>query len=328
MSIQYTNIIYHADCIVGMLSLPDNSADIIISDPPYNINKDFGNNHDNRPLNEYIDWSIKWINECLRILKDSGTMFIYGFPEILAHISVNLPINKQRWLQWHYTNKNMPNLNFWQRSHESILCLWKNKPIFNRDDIREPYTQGFLMGSAGRVRPAGKCRLSNNGGKDTIYHAHENGALPRDVFNISSLAGGASLKERNIYCKTCKRLIEPTKRKEHNSHDLIIHPTQKPLDLTNKLIRSCKPKCKFNVLIPFCGSGSECKCTLMNGGNFISYELNEDYITLAQSVTNCEKASGVKITNPLSNISNVPSLLNLVNSLSESRNSPLRLPTK
>lgn len=285
MSDLYDNSIYNEDCLFGMKGLPDNSADIVIADPPYNIGKDFGNNHDNLPLNEYAAWSGKWIGECLRILKNSGTMFIYGFPEILAHISVALPIDRQRWLQWHYTNKNMPNLNFWQRSHESILCIWKDRPIFNRDKIRVPYTASYLSGSAGRKRPAGKCRLAKGNGKTTVYNAHEKGALPRDVLAVSALAGGAALKERNIYCKTCQRLIEPSRRKEHLAHDFIAHPTQKPLALTGQLICSCKPEGKFNLLVPFCGSGSECKCAMQNGGSFVSYELNSDYVILARAVT-------------------------------------------
>lgn len=325
---KYNNHIYNQDCVVGMSHLASNSANIIIADPPYNIGKDFGNDSDKRKLAEYIIWSKSWIKECMRILATNGTMFIYGFPEILAHISINFPLQKHRWLQWHYTNKNMPSLNFWQRSHESILCIWKEKPIFNRDDVREPYTQGFLDGSAGRVRPAGNCRLSRHGGRDTFYSAHEKGALPRDVIKVSSLAGGASLKERNIYCKTCDKLVEPTLRKEHEGHNLIIHPTQKPLELTNRLLLSCKPKGEFNILIPFCGSGSECKCALQNGGSYISYELNPDYITLAEAVINSAKALGVNITKPFGSMSKVPCELNLANSLREFRNSPLRLPTK
>lgn len=288
----YNDSIALSDCTKGMECLLSESADIIIADPPYNIGKNFGNNDDKLSLDEYKLWSKTWIAECMRLLKAEGTMFIYGFPEILAHISVMLPLEKQRWLQWHYTNKNMPNLNFWQRSHESILCIWKDKPVFNREDVREPYTQTFLNSCAGKVRPAGNCRLAKNGGKNTIYNAHANGALPRDVIRVSSLAGGSALKERNIYCKTCNRLVPPIKRKEHAAHDLIIHPTQKPRELTKKLILSCKPKDSFNALIPFCGSGSECAVAKMLGGYFISFELNPDYITLAHAVVqNCLKSS-------------------------------------
>jgi len=275
------NTIHNQDCLKGMSKLSDESIDIAIIDPPYNIGKDFGNNSDKMNFKEYISWCKLWIKECQRVIKPTGMMFIYGFDEILAYLSVQLPLNKQRWLIWYYTNKNIPSLNFWQRSHESIICHWKNKPIFNRDAVREPYTEGFLKGSAGRVRPAVKSRFAKDGGVETIYNANSNGALPRDVFPISTLAGGASLKERIMYCSTCNSIVLPKERKKHDSHNVIIHPTQKPRALTQKLIKSCKPKGDFKVLIPFCGSGSECLETLKLGGDFISFEINKDYIKLA-----------------------------------------------
>lgn len=276
------NKIIFADCIAGIKALPDACMDIIIADPPYNIGKDFGNNSDKRALSDYIAWVKQWLAECRRILSPAGTLFIYGFDEILAHISVLLPIDKQRWLTWCYTNKNIPSLNFWQRSHESIICAWHEKPHFNRDAVREPYTEGFLQGSAGRLRPPGKGRFAADGGRETLYQAHEDGALPRDVIRQSTLAGGAALKERIIYCKTCQAIIEPTKRKAHDGHNLIIHPTQKPLSLTDRLIKSCRPDREYTVLIPFCGSGSECVAALQNGGNYLAYEINPDYILLAE----------------------------------------------
>ena len=277
------NEIYNMDCIYGLKKLENNCADIIIIDPPYNIGMNFGNNTDKLPLTEYKIWAKQWIDECFRILKPSGTMYIYGFSEILAHISTLIDMNKQRWLVWHYTNKNVPSLNFWQRSHESILCIRKDKPIFNRDDVREPYTENFLRNSAGKTRTSTKSRFSK-GDKETIYTAHPNGALPRDVFNISTLAGGAALTQRAIYCKDCHKLILPQERKIHENHNIIIHPTQKPLILTEKLIKASKPQnMNFNVVIPFVGSGSECFVTKLCGGNYIGFEINPDYVLLAEN---------------------------------------------
>ena len=220
------NKIYNEDCIQGLKKLENNCADIIIADPPYNIGMNFGNNHDNLSIEEYKTWAGQWIMECFRVLKPSGTMYIYGFSEILAHISTLIDIRKQRWLIWHYTNKNIPSLNFWQRSHESIICTWKEKPNFNRDKVREPYTENFLKNSAGKIRNSTKGRFSN-GTKETIYNAHPKGALPRDVFNISTLAGGTALTQRAIYCKNCKRIIQPKEKNSHQTHELIIFNTIK-----------------------------------------------------------------------------------------------------
>jgi site-specific DNA-methyltransferase (adenine-specific) len=249
--------IHQGDCLKILPTLQSESAQIILADPPYNIGKDFGNDSDKQPMDEYLIWTDKWINECLRVLKPNGTMFIYGFSEILALILSRVPRNiNRRWLVWHYTNKNVPSLNFWQRSHESIIVLWKSDKVFHRDDVREAYTEGFLNGAVGRERKATKGRFSN-GEKTTTYTAHPNGALPRDVIKIPALAGGAGAKER------------------------VNHPTQKPLALCEKLLQSCKqPADAGYVLIPFAGSGSECVASKQLGLPYVGIELNEDYVAL------------------------------------------------
>lgn len=249
--------IYNEDCILGMKKLKDESADIIICDPPYNIGKDFGNDSDKQGMEEYLSWCDNWIQECIRILKPNGTLYIYGFSEILAFIRVRIKINV-RWIIWHYTNKVVPSLNFWQRTHESILCCYKNTPHFNRDDVREPYTETFLKNAAGKIRKSTKGRFSN-GSKETIYTAHKNGALPRDVIKISALAGGAGKKER------------------------VNHPTQKPLELCKKLIKACKNTNETLLVVPFVGSGSECLAAKIENINFIGYEINKEYIELANT---------------------------------------------
>lgn len=249
------------DCILGMKELDDESVDIIICDPPYNIGKDFGNDSDRQEIDDYLNWCDGWISECIRILKPNGTLYIYGFSEILSFLRVKININV-RWLVWHYTNKVCPSLNFWQRTHESILCCYKENPVFNRDSVREPYTTAYLK-SAGKTRKATKGRFSK-GEKETIYNVHENGALPRDVIKIAALAGGAGKKER------------------------VNHPTQKPLELCTKLIQASRNSLNSNTLlvIPFAGSGSECVAAKMEGIDFIAYEINPDYISLCNNRLN------------------------------------------
>ncbi len=274
------NKVILGDAVAELKKLPSESVDVIIIDPPYNIGKDFGNNKDKRELNEYIAWSKEWINESIRVMKPTGTMFIYGFSEILAYLSVEIPINK-RWLIWHYTNKNVASLNFWQRSHESIICAWKDKPIFNRDDVREPYTDGFLNGAAGKKRKATAGRFSN-GKKETVYKAHEGGALPRDVIKVPALAGGAGMTERWFLCKTCNDVFSPKELKNHREHDVVKHPTQKPLEITRKLIKSARPGKDGVVLIPFVGTGSECVVAKELEQKYIGFEINPDYIRIAE----------------------------------------------
>lgn len=257
------NTIYKEDCIQGMKKIKDGTVQIIIADPPYNIGKNFGNNSDKQDMKSYFEWCKQWIDECLRILADDGTMYIYGFSEILAYIEYYLdPLNindkkcNVRWVIWHYTNKTVPTLNFWQRSHESILVCYKESKVFNRDKIREAYTEGYLNGSAGKKRPGTKGRF---GDKETVYKAHADGALPRDVIKIPTLAGGSGKNER------------------------VDHPTQKPLNLCEKLLKACKNPNNNLLVVPFCGSGSECVAAKLLDIDFIAFEINADYIKIANT---------------------------------------------
>ncbi|MDP2860815.1 MAG: transcriptional repressor LexA [bacterium] len=281
------NKIILGDALIELKKLPDESCDVVIVDPPYNIGKDFGNNIDKRELIDYVLWCKEWINECIRALKPTGTMFIYGFSEILAHLSIEIPINK-RWLIWHYTNKNVASLNFWQRSHEAIICAWKDKPVFNRDEVREPYTEGFLNGAAGKVRKGTLGRFSSSG-LETVYKAHERGALPRDVIKIPALAGGAGMIERWFLCKTCDDVYEPRQLKNHNGHEIMKHPTQKPFELSKKLIKSAMPKKDGVILVPFVGTGSECAAAKELGQSYIGFEINPDYVRLAEKMVGDKK---------------------------------------
>lgn len=269
------------DVIEGLKELPDESIDVVIADVPYNIGKNFeeGGN-DKMPIKKYISWCIEWTDECYRVMKDSASMFIYGFPEVLCHIASNLD-REFRILQWHYTNKTVPTLNFWQRSHESIICTWKdkNQRIFNEDDVREPYLPAYTK-LVGKTRKGTPGRFGE--GKTTEYNVNELGAKPRDIIKVSALAGGAGMKERHFLCKTCD--IVDNDKDKHEGHDIVIHPTQKPLALTEILLKSCKPKENGKVLVCFTGSGSECLAAKKLGMEYIGFDINSDYVKMANKL--------------------------------------------
>ena len=60
------------DCVEVLKGYPDNHFNLIIADPPYNINKA---EWDNIP--DYLNWSMAWIGECQRVLKDNGSLYIF-----------------------------------------------------------------------------------------------------------------------------------------------------------------------------------------------------------------------------------------------------------
>ena len=287
------NQVVHGDMLEVVKKLDDGVAQSVIVDPPYNIGKDFGNDSDKQQMDDYLNWCDEWMNECYRVLADNGTMFVYGFSEILALILARVPLHiNRRWIIWHYTNKNAAHLKFWQRSHESILVLWKKDKVFNRDLVREPYTDTFLNNAAGKKRVGTPSRFGS--GVETVYNAHKNGALPRDVIKIPALAGGAGSVERVFYCKTCSSLKKGSKEKKPciaDKHDLIIHPTQKPMELSLKLLESCKQSDGL-VFVPFAGTGSECLAALQLGLPFVGADLNADYVKLTQARLDDWKQNG------------------------------------
>lgn len=257
----YLNKITNICGVVGLKTLPTASATVIICDPPYNIGKNFGNNFDNMEMSKYLSWCKEWILECKRVLSSNGLLYIYGFSEILAHIQIHCISDfNVRWLVWHYTNKTVPSAKMWQRSHESILCCYFDDPYFNRDSCREPYSKNYSKMN-GKTRAKTKGRFSN-GSKFTTYTVHPQGALPRDVIKEPTLAG--------------------------NSKERVPHPTQKPVSLSEQLIKpTIRPTSDNLLVVPFSGSGSECVAAKLLGISFIGFELNKNYVTMANNRLAC-----------------------------------------
>lgn len=219
--------IFIGDAINWLKSLKDNSVDLIFADPPYNIKKAEWDTFESQE--EYVKWSIKWIEQAARVLKQSGTLYVCGFSEILADL--RLPgsyfFKGCRWLVWHYKNK--ANLgNDWGRSHESILHFRKSRKFtFNVDDVRIPYSEHTLKYPE---HPQAETSQYGKGStKNRIWEPHPKGAKAKDVLDIPT---------------TCNGMHEKTP-----------HPTQKPEELVRKIILASSNPGDL-VVDPFLGSGT------------------------------------------------------------------------
>jgi len=219
--------IWLGDAVAWLCTLPGDSVDLVFADPPYNIRKAEWDTFESQ--REYVNWSLKWIEQAARVLKPTGTLYICGFSEILADLK--LPASRFfhgcRWLVWHYKNK--ANLgNDWGRSHESLLHLRKSKQFtFNVDLIRTPYGNHTLRYPEHPQAETSQYGRSN--GKDRLWRPHPRGAKPRDVIEIPT---------------TCNGMHEKTP-----------HPTQKPEELLRKIILASSNPGDL-VIDPFLGSGT------------------------------------------------------------------------
>ena len=70
------NKVHNMDCLEGLKQLDDNSIDLIVTSPPYNVGIDYDTWKDNMPWQDYLEWCKKWLTECFRVLKDDGRICI------------------------------------------------------------------------------------------------------------------------------------------------------------------------------------------------------------------------------------------------------------
>ena len=130
------------DCIEKLKSFKDESVDLVVADPPYNVGKDYGNGSDQQAFDEYIHFTKAWLNECSRVLKPHGTIYIFvGFRYISYLFQIlekDLQMNFVNWISWHYTQGVGKTKGFSPR-HDDILMFTKSANYkFNLDDIRIP----------------------------------------------------------------------------------------------------------------------------------------------------------------------------------------------
>lgn len=64
--------IYNIDCIEGMKMMDEDTVDLIVTSPPYNIGIDYDEYDDNKTWEEYYEWCETWLRECYRVLKKDG----------------------------------------------------------------------------------------------------------------------------------------------------------------------------------------------------------------------------------------------------------------
>ena len=130
------------DAIEELKKLADNSVDLVIADPPYNLGKNYGNNIDKRTFDEYLDFSRNWLAETKRILKPTGSVYVFmGFRFISYLYNIfeqELQMHFNGWITWHYTQGIGRTKGFSPR-HDDILLFTKTDNFkFNLDSVRVP----------------------------------------------------------------------------------------------------------------------------------------------------------------------------------------------
>jgi len=123
-------------------TIDSSTVDAIIADPPYNLGKNYGNNHDLKGFDEYIVFTNTWLREAKRVLKPTGSIYVFMGVRFISYLYYildrDLELFFNSWIVWHYTQGLGKTKGFSPR-HDDILMFTKSKDfIFNLDDIRVP----------------------------------------------------------------------------------------------------------------------------------------------------------------------------------------------
>lgn len=130
------------DALELLKSLKTESIELLIADPPYNLGKDYGNNHDLKGFEEYLKFSKNWLSEARRVLTKTGTIYVFMGVRFISYLydilDRELEMYFNSWICWHYTQGMGKKIGFSPR-HDDILMFNKsNFFTFNLDAVRVP----------------------------------------------------------------------------------------------------------------------------------------------------------------------------------------------
>jgi len=134
-------VLYHTDCLRLFASLRSDSIDCIFADPPFNLGKDYGNGSSLDALGrgDYLHWCFKWLDQCVRVLKPGGSIFVYILPQWGYHFAGHLESRGMIFRHWIALSMKgtFPRGSKLYPAHYAILYFSKGRPkTFNR--VRVP----------------------------------------------------------------------------------------------------------------------------------------------------------------------------------------------
>lgn len=233
------NKVYNEDCLETMKKINDNSVDLVFCDSPYGQNV----RNERGKIKFDTEWKDEddFLNWCRKWLSESKRVL----------------------------------------KENGMLFVWGVAPvineishILNKELEMKFYTQIVWHVSDG-LRPTHNYFYSNH--QVLLGFSRDT----KDVFNSFNNHGGIY----NHYTEKAKS-YSGTKNmgtvwKYHkiskNHKGGTVHPTQKPLEICNRIIRACTNENDL-VYIPFAGSGSEIVSCMKNDRNWIASEINSSYV--------------------------------------------------
>lgn len=251
------HIIFHGDAIEIIKEVKSSSIDLIFVDPPYNIGKIFSNFHDKWGSDEdYANWAYPWLDECVRILKPNGTLYVMTSTQAMPYFDMYLrkKVVILSRIIWHYDSSGVQAKKHYGSVYEPILYCVKdiNNYIFNAGDIRVEARTGAQRKLIDYRKPI-PTQYSNNKIPGNVWY------FPRVRFRM------------NEYEK---------------------HPAQKPEILLERIIRASSNE-NDTIFDPFSGTFTTAAVAKKLSRKSISIESQEEYIKIGlRRVLNIQEYKG------------------------------------
>jgi adenine-specific DNA-methyltransferase len=240
--------IFHTDCMEILPRLPEQSIQLTVTSPPYNIGKSY---EDPLPLDEYLEWCKTWIHEVHRVTNSNGAFWLnlgyLSLPDRAKAVPIpyllwdKIPFYLVQEIVWNY-GAGVAGRKFFSPRNEKFLWYVKNSDdyIFNLDEVRDPNVKYPNQKKNGKIK------------------VNINGKNPSDVWEFPKVTSG------------------------HNraSKERTPHPAQFPSAIIERIIKASSNPYNL-VLDPFIGSGTTAVAALEHGRSVIGFEVLSDYCDIA-----------------------------------------------
>jgi adenine-specific DNA-methyltransferase len=242
-------VFYPGDCADILREIPDHFVKLVVTSPPYNLGKPYETRLD---METYLDQQRRVIEECARVLDDSGSLCwevgnyvdnseIVPLDVLLYPIFSSLGLRLRNRIVWHFEHGLHTTKRFSGR-YEVILWFTKGDVYtFNLDAVRVP-----------QKYPRKKYFKGPRRGQ---YSGNPLGKNPSDVWIIPNV--------------------------KSNHVEKTIHPCQFPVELIERLVLALTNEGDW-VLDPFMGVGTTAIAALMHSRRAIGAETVPEYVEVAK----------------------------------------------
>lgn len=248
-------VLFEGDTLNLLSQIPDGFVQLVVTSPPYNINKQYESKLD---MDDYLAQQEKIIKECVRVLNDKGSICwqvgnyvdngeIIPLDILLYPIFASLNLHLRNRIIWHFGHGLHASKRFSGR-YEVILWFTKgDEYTFNLDAVRVP-----------QKYPGKKYYKGHKKGE---YSGNPLGKNPSDVWEIPNVKA--------------------------NHPEKTIHPCQFPIALVQRLTKALSPQNGW-ILDPFMGVCTTGVAAILDNRKFIGSEINSSYYKIA--VERCKEA--------------------------------------